>query len=337
MNEFRFPVTMARGLTVAFSFATCVVLSALGGCESHSLANEPLASLPDQHTIALRIDQFQAAASNGKVVLTVGGPVVIVNTIGSAKSTRSILPGTVALIDIARCPDQHFVALDFYRKLWIADANGGNWSAHPIEGSWRPLALTCDMANRIWVVGSGTTIANSADQGLTWQQRDFKEDVMFNTIQFVDQNNGFVTGEFGSVYRTIDGGMSWTAAPKISNDFYSFAALFISPKEGYISGLAGATLRTRDGGESWEKLDNPGGLTQFGLARQGAAIYSVGMVGSLQRLEGNRWVALDYGPALPVYLRAITAVGEQQLLIGGAGGTLKLVPATLATTSINVQ
>ena len=331
MKKFRCPVRMTSGLAAGISLATCVALS---GCESHEPTTAPVVSLPHPPGAALRIDQFQAAASNDKIALTVGGPVVVVHTIGSPKSTRSVLPGTVALIDIARCPDQRFVALDFYRKLWSADANGGNWEAHPIDGAWRPLALTCDAENRIWVVGSGTTIASSSDHGLSWQQRDFKEDAMFNTVQFVDRNNGFVTGEFGAVYRTVDGGVSWTAAPKISSDFYTFAALFTSPKEGYVSGLAGATLRTRDGGDSWQPLDNPGGLTQFGLARQGTTIYSVGMVGSLQRLEGNRWIALDYGPATPAYLRAITSIGQEQLLIGGAGGTLKLVPATTAAASI---
>ncbi len=337
MNKFRFPVDQTRNLAARLSLATSVALGLLGGCDRHGPANESFAALPDQHTAALRIDQFQAAASNDKIAVTVGGAVVMVNTIGTAVTTRTVLPGTVALIDVAHCPDQSFVALDFYRRLWVANADGLSWTAHPIEGSWRPLALTCNTENQIWVVGSGTTIANSADHGLTWQQRDFKEDAMFNTVQFVDAANGFITGEFGSVYRTGDGGATWTAAPKISSDFYSYAALFVSPKEGYVTGLAGATLRTRDGGSSWDKIENPGGLTQFGLARQGAVIYSVGMGGSLQRLEGDRWNALDYGTPSPAYLRAITAIGTDRLLIAGAGGTLKTVSAALSVTATKVQ
>ena len=337
MNTYRFQVARTRNLAAGMSLALSIALGLLGGCDQHGHAPDSGASLPDQHTAALRIDQFQAAASNDKVVLAVGGPVVMVSKAGAAAGTRTVLPGTVALIDVAHCPDQSFVALDFYRSLWVANADGMGWTAHPIEGNWRPLALTCDTENRVWVVGSGTTIAVSADHGVSWQQRDFKEDAMFNTVQFVDAGNGFITGEFGSVYRTADGGATWTALPKIPNDFYSYAALFVSPKEGYVTGLAGATLRTRDGGDSWDKLENPGGLTQFGLARQGTAVYSVGMGGSLQRLDGDRWTALDYGPALPAYLRAIAPIGPDRLLIAGAGGVLKMVPATPAATAVKVQ
>lgn len=302
----------------------CGAVLALVGC-SHKGGDK--APAPAALAAAVRTDVFQAAASNGKLAVTVGGAVAVVTELAGGTSVRVVLPGTAALIDVASCADGSFAALDFYRKVWIADAGAARWTPRPLAEGWRPLAITCDPRNKLWVVGSGTTIAASADSGASWDQRDFKEDAMFNSVQFVDPDHGFITGEFGKLYRTADGGASWNAAPDIGADFYPYAALFTSSREGYVAGLAGAMLRTTDGGDSWIALDNPGAQPQYGLAHVGATVYSVGMSGSLQRLESNRWVGLGYGPRAPAMLRAITPAGDGQLLIGGAMGVLAMVPA----------
>jgi photosystem II stability/assembly factor-like uncharacterized protein len=324
----------AHGMGGVLSLAACGALAMLAGCGQKGGDAAP--ALAKQQAV-LRIDQFQAAASNGKLAVAVGGRVAVVSEVDGARSLRVTLPGTPALIDVASCADGSFAALDFYRKVWFSDNSATHWAPRSISGNWRPLALTCDTHNKVWVVGSGTTIASSADQGVSWEQRDFKEDAMFNSVQFVDGDNGFITGEFGAVYRTIDGGANWNAAPRIPNDFYPYAALFVSPLEGYVSGLAGAMLRTVDGARSWTTLDNPGALPQFGLARQAGAIYSVGMGGSLQRLDNNRWTALDYGTQAPAFLRGIAPAGADRLLIAGALGAFKLVPASAVATTLKAE
>ncbi|PHV05570.1 glycosyl hydrolase, partial [Janthinobacterium sp. BJB412] len=320
----RRPATPATALAAGAAFAL------LAGCGVPAIdANVA----KEQQKAILRTDQFQAAASNDKVSVVVGGQTAVVTTLASNASVRVTLPNTPALIDVASCADGSFAALDFYHRVWRADAAGVRWTAHALAGQWRPLALTCDPANGLWVVGSGSTIAHSGDGGAHWEVRDFKQDAMFNTVQFVDANNAFVTGEFGALYRSTDGGANWQPATPMPAEFYPYAALFVSPSVGYVSGLAGAMLRTRDAGASWDKLDNPSGLPQFGLTRQGASIYSVGAGGSLQRLQQDRWVAIDYGPAAPAYLRAVAAVGDKQLLIAGAAGALRLTTGSSSAKS----
>lgn len=309
----------------------CGAVLALAGCSQQGGDKAPS---PSSQAAAMRTDVFQAAASNGKLAVTVGGAVAVVTELAGGTSVRVVLPGTAALIDVASCADGSFAALDFYRKVWIADASAVAWTARPLAEGWRPLAITCDPGNRLWVVGSGTTIAASADSGASWDQRDFKEDAMFNSVQFVDAQHGFITGEFGKVYRTTDGGASWNAAPNIGEDFYPYAALFTSAREGYVAGLAGAMLRTTDGGDTWSALDNPGAQPQYGLARVGDTVYSVGMAGSLQRLENTRWVGLGYGPRAPAMLRAITPAGSGKLLIGGAMGVIAMVPADARAATV---
>lgn len=279
----------------------------------------------------LRTDQFQGVASNGRVAVAVGGAVAVVSDLKSRQQSRMTLEGTVALIDVAACPDGSFVALDFYRKVWLADAMATGWQPRHLKGSARPLGLTCDRANRYWVVGSNRSVASSVDQGQSWQEQGGGEDVMLNTIQFVDDKAGFITGEFGTVLATVDGGASWNQQGKMPDDFYPFAALFSSREAGVVAGLTGAMLQTSDGGKSWHQLTNASGLPQYGLTRQGAQLYSVGAGGSLLRLEQNEWKPVAYGKAGPAYVRGITAIGQDRLLIAGGAGVMRMVvPPTAA-------
>lgn len=313
-----FPSASLAGWMVAIVF---IAFIALIGC-THRKEDSALAA--KREMTVRRTDQFQAAATNQKKAVVVGGKIIVLLDLQSNDRSRITLAGSPALIDVTSCADGSFVALDFYRKVWIADSNATNWKYQNITGDWRPLALTCDSQNRIWVVGSFSTIASSADHGASWQTTDLKEDAMFNTVQFVDDKHGFITGEFGAVFRTTDGGATWQAENKIPSDFYPYTALFTSPADGYITGLTGVILTTKDAGKTWQKLENPSALPQFGLTKQGSDIYSVGMNGSLLKLQNQQWQAVKHGAEAAPYLRAVLPLGADRLLIAGASGALHI-------------
>jgi photosystem II stability/assembly factor-like uncharacterized protein len=312
---------MARGLQLLGLCLLALACILPAGC-THKKEDSVLAAKREMSV--RRTDQFQAAATNQKKAVVVGGKIIMLLDLQGNDRSRITLPGSPALIDVTSCTDGSFVALDFYRKVWIADSNATNWKPQNISGDWRPLALTCDSQNRIWVVGSFSTVASSADHGASWQTTEFKEDAMFNTVQFVDESHGFITGEFGAVYRTTDGGATWLAENKIPGDFYPYSALFTSASDGYITGLTGVILSTKNAGKTWEKLENPSALPQFGLAKQGGAVYSVGMNGSLLKLQNQQWQAVKHGAEAAPYLRAVLPLGADRLLIAGASGALHI-------------
>lgn len=302
----------------------------LAGC--HGAADYRAVELEKQRPV-LRGDQFQGAAANDKVAVAVGGATVVVSTLDGRRQSRVALPGAPALIDVAACPDGSFVALDFYRKVWVADAAGAGWSARELKTSARPLGLTCDGANRYWMVGSGSTVASSADRGASWSEQNFGDDAMFNTIQFVDAEAGFILGEFGAVLSTRDGGANWSKGAPIPNDFYPYAALFTSRDVGYAAGLTGTMLRTGDGGKSWRPLANPGALPQYRFAAHGGQLYSVGAEGSLLRLDGDGWRALDYGAPAPAHLRGVAGAGAGALMLAGGAGALRFLDTASAVAA----
>ncbi len=69
---------------------------------------------------------------------------------------------------------------------------------------------------------------------------------------FVDADNGWTVGAFGSIFRTRDGGASWR--PQVSHtDEHLYGVSFADAQHGWIVGRSGLILHTVNGGDAWEQ------------------------------------------------------------------------------------
>lgn len=77
-------------------------------------------------------------------------------------------------------------------------------------------------------------------------------------VDFIDQNQGWVTGYYGSLLRTGDGGGAW-AVSSIGQPDLIRRIDFVDPKNGWAVGHRGGIFVTTDGGESWAVQHNETG------------------------------------------------------------------------------
>lgn len=270
-----------------------------------------------------RYDNFQAAASNGKQLVSAGGGgVLVTSSDGGASWSRVQLPAPSSIVGMSACADGRFAALDFYRKVWVGDALGANWQPRPIEVDFNPVAIACDAQNRLWVVGSFSTILSSSDQGQTWNAQPPGDDAILTTVQFLDAQLGFIGGEFGTLLVTSDSGATWTKQPGLPDDFYPYALHFADAQSGWVSGLAGAILHTQDGGKTWTRQANDGGAAMYALLDVGDQLLGVGAGGQVLKLTGEQWSPLEHVPRFPSYLAAGAPLEAQAVLVAGAAGAL---------------
>jgi len=283
-----------------------------------------------------RSDNFQAAASDGKQRVSVGGGgVLVTSSDGGQHWLRERLPTPASVVAMSACPDGTFAALDFYRKVWIGDAQGLHWQPQPIEADFNPVDITCDPQNRLWVVGSYSTVLMSRDLGKSWNAQPPGEDAILTAVQFVDAEHGYIVGEFGTLLVTADGGASWTKQAGLPEAFYPYAMRFTDARTGWVSGLAGTVLHTADGGVSWVAQENAAGSPIYALQPVGGTLFGVGGNGKVLRLDGATWSALDSAPRFPADLAAGAALEPQALLVAGGAGALQVVDivAKVAATS----
>lgn len=315
-----------RWHSLAFACAAGV---ALAGCTRSGSDAETAGA---QAQAVRRFEQFQSAAGNG-AVLAVGsaGGAILTSADGGANWRRHALPGPASILGMAACPDGTLLGLDFYRKLWVADADASTWEARAIETSINPLAIACDTANRIRIVGSYSTILSSADRGHTWQTVTLGDDAILSTVQFVDAAHGFVAGEFGLFAATADGGATWQRGPDLADNFYPYALAFRDTHEGWLSGLGGVFMHTRDGGATWQRSATPGGMPIYALVEVGTRLVALGGGGEIAVLHGQDWRRVDHGQDVPTYFAAGTALGTDALLATGGAGAVRVIALPVAT------
>lgn len=322
-NHIRRAAGLTRGRSIVLSLMACAIL---GACTQ--AANTSAIDRERQKPVQ-RYDIGQAVASNGKVIVagTQSGAALVSKDQGKSW-TRTAL-GAASLIDTAACGDGSFVAIDFYHKVWSADADGANWKSVALSQPKTPLAVTCDKQGGWWVSGIRSVIAASRDKGATWKVTDLGEDAQLTSIQFIDDKAGVALGEFGLTAYTEDGGATWQKGAKIPGDFYPYAALFINRQEGWVSGIAGQMMHTTDGGKSWQKQPNLSQAALYRLFLHEGVPYGVGNGGTVARLEGDAWRAMPYPDAVPVFLGGGAPLrGQSAVLIAGPGGLLRAVGTT---------
>ena len=113
-------------------------------------------------------------------------------------------------------------------------------------------------ANTGWMVGdyvSNGEIWKTTDQGTTWELQYSNSFSSFKDIEMFDADCGWAIGD--QIYRTTDGGQSWTAAP-LPQGVQGVRMEFFSRTDGFMStrpsGLTNYLYRLFDGGQSWQYL-----------------------------------------------------------------------------------
>lgn len=310
-----------KGLLRGLPFMAAVLL--LAGCMQ---APDLRAVQAERSKPLHRFDFLHTVASNGRVLVAAGaGGALLRSTDGGQHWQREQLAQPAALVDVSVCPDGSFVGVDFYRKVWFADAQAQNWTARALGAQAQGLAVTCAADARVWVVGANSAILSSTDRGLNWTDQSLGEDAMLATVQFTDERHAVITGEFGLVLTSDDAGATWKKQAVSRADFYPYSTVFVDAQRGWSVGVAGVILHTEDGAQTWSEQPNDSGAVLYRLAVHEGRVLGVGTGGTVAQLQGQRWQRMPYeNPAL-AFLTAVAPVDKQSVAVAGVGGVLQSV------------
>ena len=102
-------------------------------------------------------------------------------------------------------------------------------------------------------VGADGVVVRTKDRGKTWSDLNVVSTTnKWESVKFVDENTGFIGGQFEDIYKTIDGGETWTKAYDVassSSQIWDFD--FLDGSNGIAVGRSGEVVLTSDGGNTW--------------------------------------------------------------------------------------
>ena len=272
-----------------------------------------------------RYDTLQGAASNGEqLVMVSSAGAALVSTDGGESWRRDELPGAPSLIDITACPGGELFALDSGRQVWSL-SGGERWESEALPTPESTLSIHCAPGDRLWVTAGFATLLHRPVAGGEWVEDSLGDDLQFTRIKFVDADHGFAVGEFGTVVASADGGASWDYLPPIPNDFYPMAADFLDRETGWVGGLDGVVWHTTDGGQQWVRQETGSATPIYRIEATDAGVVAVGGAGKYYEYSDGRWVKPPNAPDVLAYFRAVELLGDQRILLAGAGGAMALL------------
>jgi photosystem II stability/assembly factor-like uncharacterized protein len=184
--------------------------------------------------------------------------------------------------------------------LFVGGENFGRGFVHQYTASTGSFVLT-DTFNHelreivqtpngtIHAVGYGLVL-RSTNQGQTWEVSTVQGD-FFRGVSFPSNDIGYVVGEYGSVYKTTDGGQSWRNCRAGNSLFANPDKLlrdiaFLDEQTGFLVGTGSVVWRTTDGGQSWAKVTNLDFKTDYQkIEIYNGIAYLLGHYGQLFRVE----------------------------------------------------
>ena len=122
-------------------------------------------------------------------------------------------------------------------------------------------------------------VSVSAGSAQTIAPRDIRQN-LFDTC-FVSENEGWVVGDLGRVYKTTDGGQGWVRQEPAGRDPMLGVAC-LDGKQAWLSSIAGRIYKTSDGGSTWQLQQTPAKRNLFKVAfstpQRGTAVGDFGTI-----------------------------------------------------------
>ena len=184
----------------------------------------------------------------------------------------------------------------------------------------------------IWIAGDGKGLAVGAyglalitdDHGRSWSRQHIDpEESHFYAIREAPDKTLFIAGEFGTVLRSRDRGVSWVRLDT-GWDGTFFGVQADRAGRLLLYGLEGAILESRDGGEAWHRLESGVSTSLYDAAflsdDRAVIVGADGMVlvesapGRFERISRARREAIT----------AVLVTAPDSVLLFGEGGTDRL-------------
>lgn len=301
-------------------------------------------------TVRDKFYDVKALSPAKAVVVGYGGKILM--TADGGRAWRVKESGTdLALYNVEFVDDQYgwICGQD---GLILRTTDGGETWVRQESGTKEPIfALSFVDRNHGWGAAERATYLRTTNGGESWESGYIEPslegvseeatlamvDPNFYDLHFLDTRTGWMVGDFGKIYHTTDGGVTWreqqnsllgqAGIDDALNLPTFFGVSFANAREGIVVGLEGKISQTTDSGEHWVFVAEE--VSAFAtdplyapLLRGNGTGWIVGAAGRVLRLQNGEWKAVSLGIPVVTWLRAIDFFDDQHGWIVGGYGTI---------------
>lgn len=330
--------------------ASGLALMALAGVGCH---HEVLEDIPPADTRKITIaDRFyDVVALDEKQAIVSGYAGKILRTDDGGYTWSLVDSGTDKALYSISFPDKSngWIVGQDGLVLHSADA-GKTWARQATAVPVYLFSVDFVDAENGWAVGDKATFVRTVDGGKTWKAGKILSDEKLSAdeallaqepvlygVRFLDPQTGWVVGEFGNIYHTTDGGVSWrTQQETLIGADGTFDALdiptffgvsFANARSGVTAGLETKLARTDDGGATWKFdqtaiKDSTGDPLYQPFLFPDTTGWAVGAAGTVvqRAAPGVPWQRVSLGMEVNTWLRGVYFRDQNDgWVVGGYG------------------
>ena len=286
---------------------------------------------------------------------TAGGFVDVLDT--PAQSTP--LAAKSLMLAVTRAGDR-LIAVGQRGQILMSGDGGAKWKQSGVPVTSDLTAVYFVDGKQGWAVGHDGVVLHTEDAGDTWRlqldgrkvnellvaamtkklqaepaseeakkllaeaerYKDQGPDKPFLDVWFADAQNGYVIGAYNLIFRTSDGGNTWTPwfDRTVNPKFFNLYSMRPVNGDLYIAGEGGLVLKLDRAAERFKPLDMPYKGSFFGLARAGNSMLAFGLRGNVYRSDdgGTSWVKVEVG--LPSAVVGAAQTQRDAIILADAGG-----------------
>ncbi len=335
-------------------FLVFLAIAGMTGCERHEQ------SVQLNNDLIRRTDKFfDVAHVTGNVFVTVGYDGRVLRSENNGQTWQEITPRPAewSLTQVTFAGDYGWAV--GHNGVIINTRDGGKtWT--PQQSNTTKALFSVSFIDNLhgWACGDESTWLSTTNGGETWESHRIEvsqigltgetslavPDIIYYGVKFIDQQEGWMVGEYGNIRHTSDGGKTWDSQHESlldalaekggSKDIMTMGALFrvyFSDKNhGMAVGAAGTVVKTDDGGKKWRWISHEGekanlpNLQLYNITAPGqdGRLVATGTNGLIVTSSdgGNNWQPAKIPGGVFTWVNGISfGEGGKGVLVGGKG------------------
>jgi photosystem II stability/assembly factor-like uncharacterized protein len=214
----------------------------------------------------------------------------------------------------------NIVAVGDAGKVYRSASGGVTYTSSSVSGL-PDLKCVTSLDNEIWICGQTGNVIKTQKTISPLTTYNTGTSSTLNSITFLNSNTGYVCGDAGVIFKTINGGVNWTSFNSGIGNVKLNSISFDGTSNGIVVGDNGTIYSTSDGGNSWT-LENSG--TERNLLKVkyfGSVLYAVGEYGTI--LSGNGGVWTKVITRTDSDIRGLSGTSISDVHVCGGGGFIR--------------
>lgn len=143
----------------------------------------------------------------------------------------------------------NIIAVGNLGKIYRSSNAGNTWASYIYNST--SMKSVFSFGNSVWIAGESGNVYKTTKVISPINTHNVGESFTINSICFVDENTGFLCGDNGKVYKSLNGGVSWILSNTGVETVKLNSISFKDASKGITVGDNGKIYITDNGGTSW--------------------------------------------------------------------------------------